>query len=606
MNKLFVKYSDFGAKGDGITCDFFAIRAAHEYANSCGAKVLGSAGDVYYISPENFEEPILINTDVDFCGASFIIDDRGQTAFERREIALFNLRHESDIINLCEDDLSRIAKNCAEENLKVISGSSKKLEWLKPYINEKSLVTLINNDHKDYIRYGGNQNAGRPRHEILIVDKDCNIDKSTPVFFDYEKLTEVIIYPSNDKYITIENGTFYTICARAELVNRGGITEYLPFSRGFSIQRSNVTVKNIIHGIADQPTLTSNFDDRNGSYPYGGFLSIRNTYNLTVENCVFAGHVTYYEKKAATATMNQNGNYNYIAAGSYDFIIGNSTNINFIGSTQKNIPYTLDEKTHKIEVLPQKEEPSEDNYFGIGDTKYWGVMCSSFVRNLKFEDCSISRIDAHEGFFNVDVKNTVIGHTFHAIGGGNINLDGMTRVAGNSYIIARGDYGGSIKGTLSIKDGKLLGYRTYNSSPWFDGPHSFEEAQNHYEQGFILNTDYIQSAKTKEELIRYWTWNFGYDCHMPSVVNLIGSFTSPVKNLYIFAKDYHNLCTDFVPEYTKINPHYKPYELTKEINYYNWKDEKITLNRNVDVMGDDDYMYSHIKISLKNSSGFEL
>ena len=70
-----VYYSDFGAKGDGKRNDFYSIKAAHSFANDCGAKVLGAKDAIYYIG-KTAGESIIVKTDTDFCGARFIIDDR--------------------------------------------------------------------------------------------------------------------------------------------------------------------------------------------------------------------------------------------------------------------------------------------------------------------------------------------------------------------------------------------------------------------------------------------------------------------------------------------------------------------------------------------------
>ena len=68
-------YSDFGAKGDGITNDFYAIKAAHDKANEIGAKVFADGEKTYYIGRTG-GETISVKTSVDFSGAHFIIDDR--------------------------------------------------------------------------------------------------------------------------------------------------------------------------------------------------------------------------------------------------------------------------------------------------------------------------------------------------------------------------------------------------------------------------------------------------------------------------------------------------------------------------------------------------
>ena len=45
-----VSYEDFGAVGDGVTNDFFAIKATHEYANEKGVAVRACRGKTYLIS----------------------------------------------------------------------------------------------------------------------------------------------------------------------------------------------------------------------------------------------------------------------------------------------------------------------------------------------------------------------------------------------------------------------------------------------------------------------------------------------------------------------------------------------------------------------------
>ncbi len=599
-------YKDFGAKGDGVSDDYAAILATHEYANQGGQKVYGTAGASYYISPKSFTESIPISTDVDFGGAVFIIDDRGNDAFANRAKSLFYMESYNKGESFDVTDVKNEALKFDGVSVSVPSGTTS-LTWLAPYLECKSMVVIINGGHRDYIRYGGNQNSGRERHEVLIVDKDGSIDESTPVFFDYDKLTSLIICRTDDKSLTVENGTFYNICAKASLVNRGGITEYEVYQRGFSIKRSNVTLKNIKHGMVDQPEVISDRTDENGSYPYGGFFEIRDSYNITAEDCEFAGHITYYEKKAATSTSGTSSDYNYIAAGSYDILVGRSSNISFINAIQKNIPYTIDEKTNEISTANSSEILNKENYFGIGDKKFWGVMCSSFVKNISFEGGAISRIDAHEGFFNVNVTDTVIGHSFYAMGGGYINLKNMKKLTGNSYIITRSDYGGSFKGTITIENGELLGYHDYNSSSWFTGFRSFGESQIDYTAGFIINPgyqDYNNYSTTVVELSeaeKVWNWDFGYDCYMPSTITLIGSFKSGIPNIYISSNDYHYYWTYFVSNKLQSDPSYKGYALIKELIYQDWNGEFIPINRNYAAIGEEDYMFSHLEISTKNS-----
>ena len=75
IERGYVKYSDFGAVGDGITNDHTAIYNAHVFANEHGLDVFADKGAIYYI--HTFEKSAPIKTHTDLSGAKFIIDDRG-------------------------------------------------------------------------------------------------------------------------------------------------------------------------------------------------------------------------------------------------------------------------------------------------------------------------------------------------------------------------------------------------------------------------------------------------------------------------------------------------------------------------------------------------
>ena len=71
-----VRYSDFGAVGDGVTDDQKAIRLAHNIANARNLPVKADEGKTYYINAAESTKTIEIETDTDWTGASFILDDR--------------------------------------------------------------------------------------------------------------------------------------------------------------------------------------------------------------------------------------------------------------------------------------------------------------------------------------------------------------------------------------------------------------------------------------------------------------------------------------------------------------------------------------------------
>jgi hypothetical protein len=75
-----VRYSDFGARGDGETDDIDAIAATHAFANQHGLSVKADEERTYYIGGKN--RTAIIKTDTDFGQARFIIDFSVYDQFE--------------------------------------------------------------------------------------------------------------------------------------------------------------------------------------------------------------------------------------------------------------------------------------------------------------------------------------------------------------------------------------------------------------------------------------------------------------------------------------------------------------------------------------------
>lgn len=79
-----VRYSNFGAAGDGETDDMDAIAATHAFANQHGLTVRADGGSTYYIGGKN--RTAVIRTNTHFGKAEFIIDD---TRVENRNAHVF-------------------------------------------------------------------------------------------------------------------------------------------------------------------------------------------------------------------------------------------------------------------------------------------------------------------------------------------------------------------------------------------------------------------------------------------------------------------------------------------------------------------------------------
>jgi len=97
-----VRYSDFGAAGNGKTDDFDALVRAHEHANEKGLPVKADDGATYYLG--GAAKTIQIMTDTDFGSASFLIDD---TNLESHHTNVFELRSAREPMQLKEVDSLR-------------------------------------------------------------------------------------------------------------------------------------------------------------------------------------------------------------------------------------------------------------------------------------------------------------------------------------------------------------------------------------------------------------------------------------------------------------------------------------------------------------------
>lgn len=566
-NVSVVYYEDFKAKGDGTTCDWEAIYNTHIFANAGGQKVMSKLGSkaTYYISAEGFIKTIPVKTDTDFCGATFRINDRGDSAYKYRKLGLFTLERDSKDVSFYDNDRTVLEDyidangNPAQRYVsdKIIDderfqGISFKVgetdfSWLAEVLpGEKNLVYIENKMHKDFVRHGSNQTSGATRRDIFIVNKDGTVESDSTAVFDFDNISAIRIFRADEKPITVENGNFINICCRVvqRTVNAGKENEYKTYAnafheyqRGFIISRTNATINNVTHAMEGEPDLgwyppeseydpatdtinTATYGSRYESYPYYGFVWVSYSYNFTLNNSQLTGHSTYYEDKPATASTGWQLPPP-VPMGSYDFVIEVSSNIYFNGVTQVNKP-------------SQQSSADKGDYSYLTDTRYWGIMSSNTVKNLNFDGCAISRFDAHRGFWNATLKDTYIGHSFHVIGGGLLTVDNVTKGSKASFIALRGDYGATFDGDMIITNSSHEARGTYNS--WQanqQSPKAIGSLSSVYlvESGFnTSNSGYSASDPSGA----YWLWDFGFTCYMPRTVT-IDNFTSKAKTgTYVF------------------------------------------------------------------------
>ena len=398
-----VYYSDFGAKGDGKRNDFYSIKAAHSFANDCGAKVLGDKDATYYIG-KTAGESIIIKTDTDFCGARFIVDDRAIKPEDAERCApLFIVKNETE--PLCfgadSDEVKALAEACP------IDITTKKLPIS---FGCTAMIVPYDSGKKVYKRLGATSNSGASQHELLIIDENGNIDETTPALLPYANVTKLDVYRVDDEPITVENGIFTT---RANQAPR----EYTYYERDILVKRPNVTLKNIEHYITDESDTGA---------PYHPFFSIQETNNVRLEDCVVTGHKCFIERSARSNM------------GSYDIGGTCANNIYYKNCRQSNFFYP--------NGMPSLNEVT------------WGIMGSNYCKNITYDGCLLTRFDAHAGIYNGKVINSEIIY-LRLTGGGKFTIKDST-IWGNEIISLRADYGCTWRGDVEIINCRLKNIRT--------------------------------------------------------------------------------------------------------------------------------------------------
>ncbi len=388
-----------GAVGDGVADDFEAIRRTHYRANITGQTVVADAGKTFNLG--RHDSSIYIMTDTVWTDARFIIDDsevQANTSVAKTSV----FRVDSDNRELAISGLTSLA--AGQENIGLT-------------LDTDALIYLYNDNNKQYIRYGSNQDSGASQQEIILVDKDGNVDPSTPIMWDYDTVTRATYKYVDDEPITITGGHITTIANRAP-------SQYTYYKRGITVTRSNVTFDGLVHIIEGEGDTGA---------PYDGFLNIGYCNNVLFRNLKLSGHKRYW----------LDGSNNTNAMGTYDISANASNNITWLNCTQLN---------------------------SITDTNLWGIMGSNYCKNLTYDGCTFSRFDAHKGTHNARIVNSEIGHqNLSVIGSGTLIVENTT-VHGNTLINLRNDYGSTWNGDVIIKNVKLIntGNVTLFKARWYN------------------------------------------------------------------------------------------------------------------------------------------
>lgn len=486
-NKL-VRYSDFGAKGDGITDDIDAIAATHAFANQHHLMVQADEGATYYIGGK--DRTAIIETDTDFGTANFIINDTN----------VQNIRSSVFIVSSALKKIKPIGVSSLKKNQENINVS----------FPGSCIVTLTNSNIKQYIRFGKNQDKGNSQIDMFIVDKNGKVDRNTPILWDFDQYTDIEALPIDENTLTITGGHFTTIANKAE-------SKYTYYNRNIMIKRSNVIVDGLKHDITGE--------GEHGA-PYGGFLRIIDCANITVKNTILTGHKTYQTIGNAGVP---------VSMGSYDIQTTRVLNVSFVNCKQTN---------------------------DIKDRTYWGIMASNYSKNLSYDNCSLSRFDAHSGVANASIRNSALGHGgINAIGFGTLTIENST-IYSKNFINLRQDYGSTWQGEFVI----------YNCT--------FVPDRSKEETSVILFNGYNSGQH-----------NFGYPCYMPERITIENlcindtSYKEGYKGLVLFENFNPKIIDDTYLEKF-------PYSKTKEVILKNVKSASGKTLR----VSDNPYMFKDVKL----------
>lgn len=284
-----VRYSNFGARGDGKADDADAIAATHAFANLHGLSVKADDGATYYIGGK--VRTAVIRTDTDFGKAAFIIDD---TEVQNRNASVFT-----------------VGSGLKPFKLKTVTSLKRDQKKIDVSLPGPCLITVTNSNVKQYIRFGLNQNNGSPQTDIFVVDKNGNVDMNAPIIWNFDQITEIAALPIDEKPLKITGGHFTTIANKAE-------SKYTYYNRNIAIRRSNVVVDGLEHRITGE--------GEHGA-PYGGFINIGDCSYVTVKNTILTGHKTYSTIGAAGKP---------VSMGTYDLSANRALNVSFINCSQTN------------------------------------------------------------------------------------------------------------------------------------------------------------------------------------------------------------------------------------------------------------------------------
>ncbi len=332
-----------------------------------------------------------------------------------------------------------------------------------------------------YIRRGLNQNNGTPQRDCFILRRDGSIEGD--IDGDYPIATKIEARPIDERPLLLQGGVFTSIANRMRQEKRSSY-----WSRNIAIHRSRTTVEGLTHHVTGEGEF---------GQPYYGFLNASRCADVLLRDCFLSGHKTYSTIGAAGKP---------VSMGSYDLNAGEVVN------------FTL-------------RRCRMDN---ICDTSRWGIIGTNFCKNILLEDCTLSRMDTHQGVSGTyTIRGCTLGYAgLNAVGRGLLTVENST-LNGRMFLNLRRDYGSTWEGRVVIRDCHWLPACGATTQP------------------YLLN---VQNDGQHD---------FGYPCFMPSEIAVDGLVLDDRRAPHDYQGPY--LFTD--PDGTEPSPESRPfpYRLTDRV-----------------------------------------
>lgn len=251
----------------------------------------------------------------------------------------------------------------------------------------KCLVDVINTTKKQFIRKGSNADTGYNQTDQFIIDNDGNV--MSEIIWDFNYITSITLYPVDEDKLVIKNGTLITV------ENKYESKTYL--RKGILINRSNVVIENMGRKVENYNKPCS---------PTRGIYYFHTCSNVVLRNC---------DVHSRRESQKDVGTYDLSYYKVVDYIVDNVTDLNY------------------------------------NNTSIWGVHTQNYGKNAYFNNCKLSRIDAHRGVWNLTILNTTIGKQINLIGGGRLYIDNVTTFAPH-LVNFRSDYGSNWRGDIICRN----------------------------------------------------------------------------------------------------------------------------------------------------------